>query len=189
MTTTNPTKTIVLPKRVDGASIEALTRTLGLRLIGDAAPNFNSYETPTEGWTIVESGESPYQRRLVNGAGEQVAKIFYKESYHSGSVQLMVAVVPPTITLPKALWHGVTVEDLARTLGLKFVREHELFFAVYETPTEGWHLVASGVSDYQLRLVNGAGEQVAKVFYKEHFHSGAVELMVPVVPAPEPIAA
>jgi hypothetical protein len=182
MNTTNTSNSIVLPKRVDGATVEALTRTLGLRLIGEEALFFNRYETPTAGWTIVDSDESPYQKRLVNGAGEQVAKIFYKEMFHSGSVQLIVAVVPPTIVLPKRLHNNVTVADLERTLGLKFVREHELFFALFETPTEGWHMVASGVSPYQLRLVNGAGEQVAKVFYKESFHSGSVELMVPVAP-------
>jgi len=170
------TSSIVLPKRVDGATLDQLLRTLGLKLLGEHDIFFNRYETPTEGWTIVDSDESPYQKRLVNGAGEQVAKVFYKESFHSGSVALMIPVAKPTICLPKRVDHG-TVADLESTLGLRFVREHELFFNIYETPTEGWHLVASGVSPYQLRLVNGEGVQVARVFYKESFHSGSVDMI------------
>jgi hypothetical protein len=89
---------LTLPSRVNHVSVEDLERTLGITRICERHPHaefnpFCKFEMPTNGWQIVDSDVSPYQKRLVMPDGTQVAKLFYKESFHSGSIELMVPVI------------------------------------------------------------------------------------------------
>ena len=86
-----------LPRRIDSATWADIERTLGIKRVGNGKI-FCACEMPTAGWQIVDSDVSPYQKRLVNPDGVQVAKLFYKESFHSGSMQLMVPVVADAST-------------------------------------------------------------------------------------------
>jgi hypothetical protein len=93
---TNAKQILHLPRRTDSASWADIERTLGIKRVCAAEHtqhgNFCQCEMPTAGWQIVDSDVSPYQKRLVNPDGVQVAKLFYKESFHSGSMQLMVPI-------------------------------------------------------------------------------------------------
>jgi hypothetical protein len=95
------------------------------------------------------------------------------------------------MVLPKSI-DNATHAELEQRLGIKLAADpvvrrdsgkgdgttyEDMYFQQYELPGTGWTQVPSGVSDYQLRLVNPAGEQVAKVLYGAHFHCGNLELL------------
>ncbi|HEY9774647.1 MAG TPA: hypothetical protein V6C81_12660 [Planktothrix sp.] len=91
---TSNSRILTLPTRVNNATVEQLQQALGIKRVCEQHPHaqfnpFCQYEMPEAGWQIVDSDVSPYQKRLVRPDGVQVAKLFYKESFHSGSIELI----------------------------------------------------------------------------------------------------
>jgi len=81
MTThTEPTtKLIYLPKRVFHADWETVERTLGVTRTGaEDAHNSCFQVTVPADWTFGDSDVSPWQKRLIDGNGKHLAKLFYK---------------------------------------------------------------------------------------------------------------
>jgi hypothetical protein len=77
--TATATKLIYLPKRVFHADWETFERTLGVQRTGSVDTHNTCYQViaPAD-WTIGDSDVSPWQKRLIDGNGKHLARLFYK---------------------------------------------------------------------------------------------------------------
>lgn len=101
--------------------------------------------------------------------------------------EIITAAVAPRkqVSLPTGIWHGKTLADLT-AMGVEIVGTENRYMVPCLLP-EGWNFVASAVSPYQYRLVDGEGNVRAKIYYKS---AGSIRPAVmeldPVIDANEP---
>ncbi len=148
---------------------------------------FAECEVP-QGWNIADSGVSPWQKRLFDGNGKMIAKIFYKPAGGCGSLHVFLTdddpmaapdVVPAFTAVRNApapvVSDGIRTFGLARRineggrerlveLGVQFVGQQDYQYNDVILPA-GWEFRYTD-NVFVQELFNGAGNLVAQLFFR-----------------------
>ena len=168
------------PTRIwHGASLRDLMA-MGLTSVGGERDGLVECTMP-EGWAIVESGVSPYQRRLVDAQGNVRAKLYYQSGSSGGAPEMELSPGGEVKAyLPAKVWHGASLQDL-RAFGVvptgKTAKAGLNDIVECELPL-GWRIVESGVSPFQTRLVDALGRVRARIFSQPGSAGGGMEMEI-----------